>query len=139
MKTILIIFTTTLSLFFIASCAHHRDVRPGVDGVHRVVVPTPDQDEGSRSAIAQANHYCESQKKAAAFVEEKSNYKGDMPESDYKNGKKMTKVAKVVGGAAWVLGGTNESNLGGIVGLGGAAGDAVLGNGYSVEMKFKCQ
>ncbi len=139
MKTISILSISTLLMFLSLSCAHHRDVRPGADGLHRVVVPTPDKDEGARNAIEQANHYCESQNKSAAFVEEKSNYKGDLPEADYKTGKTMTKVAKVVGGAAWVLGGSKESNIGGIVGLGGAAGDAALGNGYAVEMKFKCQ
>ena len=61
-----------------------------------------------------------------------------MDEQSCKNAKTATKVAKIVGGAAWVLGGRNESNLGGIVGLGGAVGDEVLGEGYTIEMRFKC-
>ena len=139
MKIIFLVFTSCLTAFLLSGCAHHRDVRPGADGVHKVVIPTPDQDEGSQEAIAQANHYCESMNKSAAFVEEKSNYKGDVSEDSYKNGKKVTKVAKVLGSTAYVFGGKNESNLGGIIGLGGVAGDAVLGNGYKIEMKFKCQ
>ena len=61
-----------------------------------------------------------------------------MDEKDYQTGKKVSKVAQVVGGTTWALGGKNESAIGGIVGLGGAATDAALGNGYTVSMKFKC-
>lgn len=139
MKYIFLFSASCFFSFLFSSCAHHRDVRPGTNGIHRVVIPTPDQDQGSQEAIAQANHYCESINKSAAFIEEKSDYKGDISEESYKNGKKATKVAKVLGSTAYVFGGKNESNLGGIVGLGGVAGDAVLGNGYKIEMKFKCQ
>lgn len=124
---------------FLTSCAHHRDVRAGADGVHRVVVKTEDKDEGAREAIAQANHFCEKRNMAAAFIDERQEYTGDMDEKNYQTGKKVSKVAKVVGGTTWAMGGTRESNLGGVVGLGGAAADAALGEGYSVTMKFKCQ
>lgn len=120
------------------SCAHHRDVRPGVDGIHRVVVRTDDKEEGSRSAISQANAFCDKNKKSAAFIEENQQYTGDMDEKDYQAGKKMSKVAKVIGGTTWALGGKKESSAGGIVGLGGAAADAALGEGYTVTMSFKC-
>lgn len=122
----------------IFSCAHHRDVRPGADGIHRVVIQTSDKSEGARQAIAQANNYCEEYKKHPAFIDEKQAYTGDMDEQKYNTGKKLSKAAKVVGGAAWVFGGRNESNAGGVVGLGGAAADAALGDGYTVTMSFKC-
>lgn len=122
----------------LVSCAHHRDVRPGVDGVHRVVIRTEDKEEGAREALSQANHYCEQSNKSAAIVDENQQYTGDMDEKSYQNGKRMSKVAKVVGGTTWALGGKNESNIGGIVGLGGTAADAALGEGYTVSMKFKC-
>jgi hypothetical protein len=123
----------------LVSCAHHNDVRPGADGTHRVVIPTDDKDEGARQAISQANHYCSTMNKNAAFIDEKSEYKGDIAEESYNTGKKVATAAKVLGGSTYVFGGKNESNIGGIVGLGGVAGDAVLGKGYKVEMKFKCQ
>ena len=132
------ILALTLSLGILAACAHHRDVRPGANGIHKVVSQSEDTAEGSRDAISQANHYCEQFGKKAAFVEENQKYTGDMDEKTYKNAKRATKVAKVVGGTAWVFGGRNESNVGGLVGLGGAAGDAALGNGYTVQMQFKC-
>lgn len=125
--------------FFMIGCAHHRDVRPGADGIHRVVIQTDDQEEGQRDAIRQANHYCAQTKKEAAFINEDNKYTGDMDEKTYKNAKRATTVAKTVGGAVWALGGKRESGLGGVVGLGGVAGDAALGKGYTVEMKFKCQ
>jgi hypothetical protein len=125
-------------LLLLSSCAHHRDVRPSADGIHRVVVRAGDTDEGSREAIRQADHFCKERGRQAAFVKEEQKYTGDMDEKNYKNAKRATKVAQTVGGALWVFGGKRESNLGGLVGLGGAAGDAAIGEGYTVEMRFKC-
>lgn len=138
MKNINLSILILISFFFVA-CAHHRDVRPGANGINRVVIPTNDKDSGTRDAISQANDYCESINKSAAFVDEKSSYTGDISEESYKNGKKISKAAKVLGGAGYAFGGRNERKAGGVVGLGGVVGDAVLGNGYTVEMRFKCQ
>lgn len=125
--------------FLFAGCAHHRDVRPGADGVHRVLIHTDNQEEAGRDALRQANHFCEQQGKFAGIVDEKNNYVGSMKEQDYKNAKTAAKVAQAVGGAGWVFGGRNESTVGGVVGLGGGIADAALGKGYTVEMRFKCQ
>lgn len=127
------------AVLFFSACAHHRDVRPGVNGIHRVVVKSEEKDNGAQDAISQANHYCEQYHKSAAFLEEGSKYTGDMDEKDYKRGKTIAKVAQGVGGAAWVFGGRNESNAGGILGLGGTVASGVMGQGYTTEMKFKCQ
>lgn len=126
------------SVLLITSCAHHRDVRAGASGVHRVVVTTDDMDEGTRGAIAQANHFCEERKMAAAFIDENKQYTGNMKEEDYKKLKTAGKVAGVVGSTAYVFGGKNESAVGGLVGLGGMAANAAAGKGYTIEMKFKC-
>jgi hypothetical protein len=128
-----------MMLGLLASCAHHRDVRPGVDGVHRVLIKTADGDAGAQEAIEQANHYCKKHNKEAAFITEQKNYVGDMDEKDYKAAKKATTVAKTIGGFGYALGGKKESNAGGLIGMGGVVGDQVLGQGYSVEMKFRCQ
>jgi hypothetical protein len=64
------------SALFFASCAHHRDVRAGADGVHRVIVNTDEEDEGSREAIAQAQHFCEQRNLSAAFVKEDKKFTG---------------------------------------------------------------
>lgn len=127
-----------VSLFYIG-CAHHRDVRPGDNGIHRVSVQTEDKEEGSRDAISQANHYCEQYKRSAVFIEENQKYTGGGDERSYKNAKTAAKVAQGVGSAAWVFGGKRESKAGAIVGLGGGIADGVLGKGYTVDMKFKCQ
>ncbi|HEX4924938.1 MAG TPA: hypothetical protein VFV50_12670 [Bdellovibrionales bacterium] len=121
------------------ACAHHKDVRAGADGVHRVVVQTEDTEAGARNAIRQANHFCEERGLTAAFVEEDKKYTGDMDEKDYKTAKRVSKAAQAVGGAVWVFGGRAERNAGGLVGLGGAVADQAIGKGYTVEMKFKCQ
>jgi hypothetical protein len=78
------IVLTLVSIFAVA-CAHHRDVRPGVDGINLVVVQTEDSEDGSRNAISQANHYCKEQgRKSAAFITEEKKYTD--PE---KSGKKI--------------------------------------------------
>ncbi|MEN0058591.1 MAG: hypothetical protein AAGB31_07135 [Bdellovibrio sp.] len=129
-----------LSVLFLTACAHHPDVRPGTNGINRVVIASENTEEGSREAIRQARSYCKEQGNLSpAFIEENSQYKGDMEEKNYKMAKKASKAAKVLGGTTYVLGGQNESSAGGIVGLGGAVADDVLGKGYNVEMKFQCQ
>lgn len=134
-----IIATYFALLVSAVACAHHKNVRPGVEGVHRVVIQTDDVDAATEDCIEQANHYCKQKKMEAAFINEDKKYTGDMDEKDYKNAKRVTTVAKTVGGAVWVFGGKNESTLGGLAGLGGVAGDAALGKPYTVEMRFKCQ
>lgn len=136
MKSVRLILSTTL--FILVSCAHHKDVRPGVDGVHRVIIKA-EQDEGQREALSQAEHYCQEQNKHAAIVEEKQNYTGKVKEETYQNGKVVSSVLKTVGGVTTVFGGNNERNAGGVGVLAGVATDAALGKGYTVEMSFKCQ
>lgn len=129
-----------LMSLFVFGCAHHRDVRPGAEGVHRVVVLSEDSEEGARDALSQANHFCEKRGGLkAAIVDENKKYTGDFDEQTYKTGKAASRAAKVVGGTTHVLGGRRERNAGGVVALGGIAGDAVLGKGYTIEMRFKCQ
>lgn len=139
MNKLIVSFSVFMSFLFLTGCAHHRDVRPGADGIHRVLIHTDNKEEAGQDAIRQANHFCEQQNKYAAIVDEKNNYVGSMKEEDYKNAKTAAKVAQAVGGAGWVFGGKNESTAGGIVGLGGGIADSVIGKGYTVEMRFKCQ
>lgn len=124
--------------FLLISCGHHKDVRPGTSGVHRVVVVTEDSAQGQRNAINQANHYCDQFKKTAAFENETSKYTGSVDETTYKRTKMASRAAKAAGGTTWAMGGKREHNAGGVVGLGGIALDSALGNGYTVEMSFKC-
>lgn len=130
---------TILALGFVAGCAHHRDVRPGVDGIHRVVIQTEGDESQKRDAIDQANHFCKEQNKYAAFISENQTYTGKVDEKTYNNGKAASKVLKTVGSGAYVFGGQNEKNAGGVGVLAGQATDSVLGKGYTVEMQFKCQ
>lgn len=137
MKTIKFVMTLiVLVLFF--SCAHHDDVRPGTSGIHRVKVMTDDETMGTRDAIEQANHFCKTKGKSAEFIDENKEYTGSLDEKDYKHAKRASKVAQSVGGMVHVFGGKKESQLGGVVGVGGIVGDTMLGNEYQIEMKFKC-
>ena len=128
-----------LSLLWLVACAHHKDVRPGPDGIHKVVVQAEDNEQGTRNGIEQASHYCKQSNKEAAFLTEDKKYTGTMDESDYRKAKTAAKVATAAGAATHVFGGRNESTVGGVVGLGGGIADQALGKGYTVEMKFKCQ
>ncbi len=139
MQRFSILIPALLALNFLSSCAHHRDVRPGPNGVHRVVIPTEDTDQAATNGMNQAEHFCQERyKNHAVVVSENKTYTGSMKEEDYKRGKTVSKVAQAVGGAAFVFGGKNESNAGGIVGLGGGIADGVLGKGYQFNMEFKC-
>lgn len=135
MKNIILI---TISCFFVLSCAHHKDVRPGADGINRVIIHS-DGDAGERAALVQAEHYCKELGKMPAIVEEKTAYTGKVNEETYNNGKAVSRVLKTVGSMTHVFGGTNERNAGGVGVLAGVGTDAALGNGYTTEMKFKCQ
>lgn len=139
MKNISLLTLSALVLLSAAGCAHHRDVRPGADGIHRVQVQSEDTEAGSRDAIAQANDYCKEKKKEAVFVTEDKKYTGDMDEETYKTGKRIANVAKGVGAGVFVFGGRTERKAGTAAGIGGGIGDNVLGKGYTVDMKFKCQ
>ena len=126
-------------LIILVSCAHHRDVRPGVDGIHRVSLQASETEDGTREAIDQANHFCEERGKSAAFISEEKKYTGDMNEKDYKNVRRAGKVAQVVGSGVYTFSGHKKtSDVGGLGALGGSAANAVASDGYSVEMKFKC-
>jgi hypothetical protein len=130
------------ALTILSSCAHHRDVRPGADGVNYVSVNKEEGDEAQRDAIRQAEHYCsEVHKKHAVFTEEKTKYKGEMDENTRKTVKKASTAAAVIGSAVGVFGGDQPTRTGGAV-LGGAGtvgGIMTSGNDYNTEMKFKCQ
>ncbi len=85
-------------------CAHHRDVRPGSEGEHKVVFKTEDKDEGFRNAMSQAEHYCKERGgKSPVVIKEDSKYSGNMDEKSYQTGKTVAKVAQGVGGAAYVF------------------------------------
>jgi hypothetical protein len=134
-----IFLATTTTLFVLTNCAHYPDVRPGVEGVHTVIVKAEDENSGARNALNQANDYCKTKKQNAAIISESSEYKGSMDEESYKTAKKVSKAAEVIGPVVWGAGGKRESKAGGVVGVAGAAGDEILGEEYSVKMTFKCQ
>lgn len=138
MKTLQIFGLLALALA-LSNCAHHRDVRPGVDGIHRVVVQSEQPEEGAQNAISQANHYCDQFDKSAAFLAEEKKYTGTMKEEDYQTAKTASQVAQAIGGAGYVLGGRNERTAGGIVGVGGSIARGAIGKGYATEMRFQCQ
>lgn len=137
-STTFALLSFTSLAFLTSACAHHRDVRPSADGVHWVELKTESEEEGARDAISQANNFCEERGKTAAVVSENKSYKGDMDESNYKTLKKAAKAAQTVGGVTYGLGASTESNIGGMVGLGGTVANQIAGEGYLVKMRFKC-
>lgn len=115
------------SVILLFSCAHHRDVRPGPAGVHRISLNADDKDEGVREAILQASHFCKEQGKYLAIVTEEKKYIGDMDEEGYRMTKKVADVARVFGGH---LSSVQSSAY---------AADTMRGKGYEVTLTFKCQ
>lgn len=133
-------YLLVLTLFLISSCASYDHVRPGVDGIHRVVIRGEEKEAVERDSIDEANNYCKEYNKMAAFVSEDTKYTGSIDESTHKTVKKVSNAASVGGGMMGVLGGKKESNVGsGLFGL-GIVGNAVLdGDAYTSDMRFKCQ
>lgn len=136
MKNVILLLT----LILIASCASHDHVRPGADGIHKVVIRGEEKDTVERMAIDEANNFCKEYHKMAAFVSESTKYTGSMDESTHKTIKTASQAAMVGGSMMGAMGGKNESNAGaGIFGL-GAVGAATLDkDAYTADMSFKCQ
>lgn len=129
-----------LTVLFLSSCATHHHVRPGTDGIHRVIIRGEEKEVVEREAINEANNFCDEYNKIAAFVNEETKYTGSMDESTHKTIKKVSNAAMVGGSMMGIGGGKTESNAGeGIFGL-GAVGAATLDHdAYTADMKFKCQ
>lgn len=135
----------SVGALFLTACAHHKDVRPGSDGVHRITVEAEEQEDASRDALKQAHHYCDSIKKTtAAVINEKSTYIGSIDENTRKTLKQVSNAAAMVGGTVashgYVTGDKNAQNVGGATALGGYAGQEITGGkNYRFEMTFRCQ
>jgi hypothetical protein len=127
-------------IIVMTACVHYPDVRPGANGKHLVSFMTDSKEDGYRNAKRQADSYCDDvHKKNAYFIKEGSHYKGSMTEGNYKTAKKVAKTTQMVGGAAAMFGGKKQSEVGGVVGLGGGIGDYALGNEYRYSMYFSCK
>lgn len=139
MKRFAFVFVTFAALS-LTSCAHHRDVRAGADGINRVVVRGPEQDQLERAALAQADHFCEKRNLAPVFLQEESKYTGSMSEGTHKTIRTASKAASIVGASMGMFGGKNEQTAGAVVAGGGLIGGvATSGDAYTVDMRFRCQ
>ena len=130
-----------VSILLGIGCASHHDVRPGADGIHHVVVRSQDKEMAERSAIRQAENFCQESQRHAAFVSEgKTQYTGTMDESTRDTLHKASTAAMVLGGGAGVLGRDNGTQgTGAVVGAAGTAGSIMTGgDDYLSDMKFKC-
>jgi len=127
-------------VFLLTHCAHYRDVRPSDTGNHSVSFMTESSEEGYRNAKSQADTYCEEVHKKRAYISKEENkYKGSMDEKTYKNAKTAAKVTGMVGSAGAVFGGRKQSEVGSVLGLGGAITDVALGSAYRYTMHFRCK
>lgn len=124
-----------------AGCAHHRDVRPGADGINKVVARGTEKEAAERDAVNQAEHYCsEVRQQHAAFVTENSKYTGTMDEETRSTVKKASTAAMVLGGAGSVAGRGAVRSGGNVLGAAGTVGHIMVnGDDYVAEMTFKCQ
>lgn len=129
------------SLVLLTACAHYPDVRPGADGVHKVVVAHAEKSQAVQSALRQAKSYCEDKKQSAAFLKEKVEYTGSMDESTYHALGKISKAASAVGvvmGASSTT--ANQAKKSGVVTTSGVMANEAIAdeNAYTCTMAFKC-
>ena len=143
--------------FVVSSCAHHRDVRPGAGGVHKVTVRKPEKAEAEQDAISQAEHYCGTMDKHFVIVSESTKYTGSMDEATRDTLRKASKAAQVVGTGATMARqnrqfqnaqpGTHVSVHADVadpaenpIGTVGTVGHIMTnGDDYLTEMTFKCE
>ena len=126
-------------LLTVASCAHHRDVRPSASGKHIVSFQTDRANQGYKQAKSQADHFCEERGKNAYIEKEESVYIGSIKQSEYEKRKTAAKVVQGVGSGVFAFGGKKESPLGGIAALGGGIADEAIGKGYNYKLHFICK
>lgn len=125
---------------FFVGCAHHPDVRPGADGIHRVVIRSTAKEKAERDAISQAENYCSQTNLAVAVMDEKTVYTGTMDESTRDMVHKVSTASIILGGAGAVAGPKDVKKGGSVLGAAGTVGSIMTsGNDYLVEMRFKCQ
>lgn len=141
MKKQAIIILNILTIFTLTSCAGYKDVRPGLNNLHKVSVKAESKEQGAQNALRQAKRYCKKKEKSGyAIVSEEQKYIGEMDETTYKTAKKMSKAAEIVGAGIFSTSDNSSGqNAGEIVGMSGVATDTILGENYQVTMDFKCQ
>ena len=128
-----------LSLMTLASCASHTHVRPGADGIHRVVIRGLEKEKVEQLAISEAKSYCGVKNLSPAFTEEKTSYTGSMDESTHKMIGKISKAAAAGGGMIGAMGGQKEKNVGqGVFGAGVVGSTLQDEEAYTSDMRFKC-
>ncbi|HMQ10617.1 MAG TPA: hypothetical protein PKC21_00585 [Oligoflexia bacterium] len=134
------IFCTLLTVM-IMSCGGYKDVRPGLNNLHKVSVKAETKQQGAQNALKQAKRFCKkNERKGYAIVSEEQKYVGEMDESTYKAAKKVSKAAEIVGAGIFTTSDNSSGqNAGEIVGMSGIATDTILGENYQVTMEFKCQ
>ena len=130
----------------LSSCSHHRDVRPGVNGVHRVKVQASDKGFASRSALRQAKHFCKERNQYSAIISENVTYVGSMSEATYNNLRTASNAATVAGlgtGAYALASGKSKKSktakIAAVATAGGVLGKTLVSDGYVAEMTFQCQ
>lgn len=129
-------FLSTVLILSACSTASVR-VMPGEDGTHRIVSKDIEQEGAEEAAVEAANEFCEKRNQTAVFVNEKTQYKGDMDESTRKNVRTASKVGMMLGG---VGAGTHNSGVGAVLGTAGAVGyGATNDRAYQNEVVFKCK
>lgn len=134
-------YVLILAVLVLSSCAHHPDVRPGVNGLHTVKVAKMDKSEALTSAINQSRSYCKSKDGEAAFVSEKVTYTGSLDEKTHVGIDKFTKAIGL-GGAIYSASGGADSDKknGAVIATSGAASKNALldEDAYTAIIKFKC-
>lgn len=136
MKNPLGLLLFSLIIFFVGACAGHPDVRPGTDGLNRVVTKATEQERAARSAISQANDYCKQFKKMAKIVSEKSSYTGELNEDTRKMISKASKAAILIGG---MNSSADVSAANPVLGAGTVGSVVTGGEDYQTEMVFECR
>jgi acyl-CoA hydrolase len=117
-----------------------KNVQPGADGVHRVVLFTDDKEAGTVAALRQAKRYCKKDKQEFAVDRKKIDYICEMDEADYIRAKNLAQAAQVAGNMTSMAAeeDSTQESIGDVLATGGVAAEASLGECYKVKLVFQC-
>jgi hypothetical protein len=131
-------FAVLIGLLILTACSTASvRVMPGDDGIHHVISKDIEQEGAEEAAVKAANEFCEKRSQTAVFIQDKTQYKGDMDEQTRKNVRTASKVGTLMSGVGF---GTRNHGAGAVLGTASAVGYATTSDrAYQNEVSFKCK
>lgn len=127
---------TGVALIISACASGAVRVMPGPEGVHKVSVRAVEKHKAEVKAVKAATKYCQERGKEAIFLAEKTDYTGEMDESEREAIRKGSDAAAVVAGAVRATGSHDAAVI--FDAASGVGRSMTSGKDYLAEVNFTC-